>query len=497
VTWSSSANGTVTVDASGVATAVALGTATISATSEGVTGTATITVKPIPVASVAVSPLALSLTVGATGGLSASAKDAQGNLLTGRTVSWTSSATGVATVSDQGVVTAVSIGSSTITATIEGVSGSAAITVQPPAVASVQVTPATNTVEAGSTKQLTAVAKDLGGGTLNGRSFAWNSSNPAVAIVSGSGLVTAIAPGNATIAAVSEGVTGQAAITVTPAMVQAVAVSPPSASIIVSQTVALTATPQDALGNPLAGRAITWSTSNAGIATVSAVGVVTGVAGGTATITATSEGKSGSATIVVSSAPVATVTIQPGGGNLELGKAAALTAVLRDAGGNVLTGRQVTWSSSNLSIVNGYTQDDVAVVFGVAVGTATITASSEGKSASVQINVVAATGGNLCSLIAGASVYGDDGVFLGKLTNRFDSQSIYNEFGTYGSEFSSLSIYNRFGKYGSPYSALSAFNSLASRPPVLVKNGSALAYFTVNTLKTPYVHPGFAETCNF
>jgi hypothetical protein len=115
------------------------------------------------------------------------------------------------------------------------------------------------------------------------------------------------------------------------------------------------------------------------------------------------------------------------------------------------------------------------------------------------VTVAAASGGSLCAAIAGASLYADDGkwTYLGRLTNQFDSQSIYNQFGTYGSQFSSLSVYNEFGQYGSPYGQYSAFNPYANHPPILVKNDVALAYFTVNTFKTPYVHPQFAQTCGF
>src|SRR5438034_8219346 len=75
--------------------------------------------------------------------------------------------------------------------------------------------------------------------------------------------------------------------------VATVAVSPAAASVGVGQTVQLTATPKDASGNPLTGRTITWASSNAALATVSATGLVTGVAAGLVTATATSEGKSG------------------------------------------------------------------------------------------------------------------------------------------------------------------------------------------------------------
>ncbi len=500
VSWTSGNSAIASVSQEGVVTAVTIGTTTISATSEGVAGSATVTVDPVPVALVAISPGTLSLTVGRTETLTASARDAEGNLLAGRAVTWRSSAPAVATVSATGEVSALSIGSAVITATIGGVDGTAPATITAPTVTSISIQPSTPTVVAGTTTQLTATARDAGNNPLTGYSFTWTSSTPEVATVSQAGVVTSHTPGSTTISATSQGVFGTAIITVTPAPVAAILVSPGVVSLTVGQTVPLSAIPQDAQGNPLIDRTVAWTSSSTSIATVSATGVVTGVAVGSAIVTATSEGKSATATVTITSTPVASVTILPGGGSLPLGQAATLTAVLKDASGNTLTGRQVTWTSSDLTVVSGYILDETAVIVGLKTGTATITASSEGKSGSIQVTVVPSSGGSggsLCTQIAGASVIGDDGVYLGRLTNRFDSQSIYNEYGTYGSRYGSLSVYNEYGKYGSRYSSFSAFNPYASTPPILVKNGTAIAYFTVNTTKTPYINPNFAETCSF
>ena len=74
------------------------------------------------------------------------------------------------------------------------------------------------------------------------------------------------------------------------------------------------------------------------------------MAGGTATITATSEGKSGSATITVTPVPVAIVIVQPTNDSLAVGATVQLTAITEDSVGNVLTGRTVTWGSSNTTV---------------------------------------------------------------------------------------------------------------------------------------------------
>jgi len=167
------------------------------------------------------------------------------------------------------------------------------------AVASVLVSPAAGDLAVGETMQLTVTLKDAAGNALTGRPVTWESSDISVATVSNHGLVTGVATGAATITASSEGTGGRAAITVTIIPVAAVAVWPPSSSIPVGLTLQLTATPTDLGGNPLQGRLVTWASSNPSVATVSSGGLATGVTQGSATITATSEGKNGSAPITV------------------------------------------------------------------------------------------------------------------------------------------------------------------------------------------------------
>src|SRR5438132_5651763 len=109
----------------------------------------------------------------------------------------------------------------------------------------------------------------------------------------------------------SEGQGGTAALTVTNVPVASVTLSPAAATVTVGTTTQLSATPKDANGTALGGRAVTWATSNGAAAAVSASGVVTGVAAGSATITATSEGQSGTSAMTVTNVPVASVTVSP------------------------------------------------------------------------------------------------------------------------------------------------------------------------------------------
>jgi uncharacterized protein YjdB len=385
VTWSSSAPSVASVSTSGMVTAVAAGSATITATSEGKSGTASISVTIVPVASVVVTPATSSLVIAATVQLSATTKDSAANVLTGRSVTWSSSAPGVATVSTSGLVTAVAVGSTTITGTSEGKSGAATITVSAVPVASVSVTPATNNLNVGATVQLSATMKDSVGNVLTGRSVTWSSGTPAAATVSASGLVTALAAGSATITATSEGKSGTATVTVTLVPVAAVSVAPVTKLLRVGTSGQLTAMTKDASGNVLTGRTVTWSSSAPGVATVGASGLVTAVGVGSATITATSESQSGTAAITVTLVPVSSVVVSPASGGVNIGLTLQLTVTTKDSAGNALTGRAVTWSSNATTIA---TVSGAGLITGVAAGSATITATSEGKGGTSNVTVI-------------------------------------------------------------------------------------------------------------
>ncbi len=206
-----------------------------------------------------------------------------------------------------GHYTSATCGAFTVTATSHpgNVSTAASVTVTgcPLPVASVSVTPATATIGVGQTAQYAAITRDAFGNPLGGRTVTWSSSNPAVATVNGAGQATGVAVGSATLTATSEGKSGTAAILVTNVPVASVTVSPATASVPAGQTVQLTATLKDANGNTLTGRTVTWSSDNTAVATVSGSGLVSGVAAGAATITATSEAKTGTSAITVTAPP--------------------------------------------------------------------------------------------------------------------------------------------------------------------------------------------------
>ena len=379
IAWSSTDTNTATVSSTGLVTGRGAGNATITATTGGVSGTASVAVQSLaaPVATVSMSPTTAALVTGDTITFTATPRDSTGTALGGRTITWASSNASVAKVSSSGLVTAVATGSATITATSEGKTGTASVTVTAPPVASVAVSPHSASVVTNGTVQLSVTLRDANGNVLTGRTVTWSSSDSGTATVNGTGLVTGATPGTAEIYAASEGHMDSSTITVTAPAVASVSVSPTSATLRVSNTSQLTATVRDAGGNVLTGYTVTWSSSATAAATISSTGLVTAVAPGSATITATSSGKSGTSAITVTLVPVSSVTITPKSDTLAVGANAQLSATLKDSAGNVLTGRTITWGTSSSGVA---TVTSSGMVTGVAGGSATITATSDGKS---------------------------------------------------------------------------------------------------------------------
>jgi uncharacterized protein YjdB len=239
----------------------------------------------------------------------------------------------------------------------------------------------------GSTQQLTATTRDANGTVLNGVSINWSSSSSSIAAVNQSGLVTGVAAGSATITASSGSVSASVPVTVsapTTGTVQTISVSPSTATLNVGGTTSLSATARDGNGNVLTGVPITWQTGDGTVATVSSSGVVTGVAPGSVAITARSGSVTGSATITVQLAAVARITLSPTNPQVDEGDFLQMTATLYDAQDNILTGRTVTWSSSDNS---KFTVDANGLVRARKKGNATLTATSGGRSASTDVRV--------------------------------------------------------------------------------------------------------------
>ncbi len=328
--------------------------------------------------------------LGDTAHLTATVLNQDGQPMQGVAVVWASSDGSVATVSDDGSVTAVWNGSATITASIQGggPSGNAQVTVAQE-VAAVLLTPSADTLRAlGDTTRLTGRAVDANGHMVREAVLSWSSSNASVVSVDASGLVTAAGNGRATVTAESGAAAGSADLTVEQ-QATAVRISPADTTLYaLGDTVRLTASGIDANGNAVAEDAerFSWRSTEETVATVNTSGLVTAVGSGRATIRATGEvsGTSAAAEVTVAQR-VTEIRLSPTPDTLRaLGDTVRLLASAADANGRAVEGTVIAWSSGDTTVAR---VDATGLVTAAGNGTTGISAVSADAAAQVGVTV--------------------------------------------------------------------------------------------------------------
>ena len=243
---------------------------------------------PTPVATrIEVTPLSATLNaIGQTVQLTARVLDQNNNAMAGASISWTSSAVGIATVSSAGLVTAVANGAAVITATSGNVSATVNVTVSQTAGSIVIEPDMVTLMSIGQTIQLTSIVRDGSGQPVADAAVTWQSSDESVATVSTQGLVTAVKYGTTVITARS----GDAFIRINVMVIQSVrsiTIEPREATLTyIGASVQLAVTVLDQNEQPVENAMVTWQSSDESVATVNAQGLVTAVMGGDARITA-------------------------------------------------------------------------------------------------------------------------------------------------------------------------------------------------------------------
>src|SRR5215469_1111387 len=310
-------------------------------------------------------------------------------------VSWTSSATSIATISSGGMASTKGQGSATITAAMSGVSGTAVLQVTAPILVSVAVTPASPTLSPGMFQQFTATGTYSDGSTKDLTSTAtWTSSADNFATITSAGYLTARALGTSTITASSGSVNGTTTLTVAPPTLNSIVISGGNVTIAAG-----TSHPFVALGIYSDGgertfpNGVTWASSQTGVAMISMVGVAAGVAAGTTTISATSGSVTKSVTLTVSSATVnPTLAIAPSTDTIEPYTRLPFTAVgsFSDGTTQVITSFAM-WGSSNTSAASFGTTGQIGVATAQGAGLTTISATVTGATGSVPLTVSPST----------------------------------------------------------------------------------------------------------
>jgi len=308
---------------------------------------------------------------------------------------WSSSSTGVSVVSndatDTGFATTLAQGTVTISASAVGITGSTYVTVPPPSLVSIIVSPQSPIVALGTSQQLRATGLYSDGSAQDlTASATWTASTSAAA-VNITGLVTGVSLGTSTIQATSGSQSGSTAVTVGPPVLVAISLSPANASIALgtSQQYQVTGTYSDGTHQDITN-SVEWSCLPCRAVYVGSSGMITGIAQGSATIQAALGTVSGSAILTVTPATLSSLTISPSSLMIDIGGTEQLSAtgMYSDYSSTDLTGSS-TWVSSNPSIA---TVSATGFVTALAVGNVTVTATSGAVSGTATLNVGTPTG---------------------------------------------------------------------------------------------------------
>ena len=391
---------------SGLATALTTGTATLTATYQGAAGSAGLTVTAAVLQSIEVTPSHPSLASGTTDALTATGIYTDGTTrdLT-QTATWSSATPATATVSNatgtQGLVTAAALGTTTVTATQGGVSGSTPVTVTAATLRSILVTPATASIAKGTSQSFTATGTYSDNSTHDiTTAVTWSSSAPAVATVSNAGgsngVAAALTLGTSTITAALGSVSASGALTVTAATLTSITVTPANPSVPKgnSQAFVATGTYSDQSTQNLT-TSVTWSSSATSVATVSNVassnGVASTLAVGATTITATQGGISGSTGLTVSAAALVSIAVTPANATVFVGNTQAYTAIGTYTDGStadITASASTVWNSSNVTAgTESNANGTQGVLTPLAAAATTITATANGISGTTTATV--------------------------------------------------------------------------------------------------------------
>jgi Leucine-rich repeat (LRR) protein/uncharacterized protein YjdB len=384
VEWSSDQPEVAAVSSGGVITGGLVGEAEITATVDEHTATVAVTVVPGAVATIEVSPPAAGIQVEETLTLTAVARDEPGNVVPDAAINWSSDDESVAVVDDNGEVLGVAGGSTVVRATGGSAEGSSAISVTEATPDEVVITGLPGSVQSGDTLTLNAQVLDEGGGEIQGAEVVWTVSDESVLEPVSANQVRAILVGTAQVTATAAGgVSASESISVVPGPAHTIELLPADPEVTVGGTTALTAEVQDLNGNVVSAT-LAWSSADPETATVSNLGIVTGVSEGVTEITVQAGAAIETVTINVVAAAIASIVISPEDPVVGVGATIQLTATVLDENQNAVTA-PLTWSSDNAGVatvgVGGF-------VTGVAEGSAGITAQFDSIQASVTVQVV-------------------------------------------------------------------------------------------------------------
>ena len=213
--------------------------------------------------------------------------------------------------------------------------------------ASVEISPNTLDAHVGEKIKFSAAAKDAAGNPIDEKPSVWFAAPFDLAGADESGEVTFHAPGVVTVGAVIAGKTGYATVNVGNPKIASLEIAPPATPIVSGGAEKLAVIARTSNGNPRTDAVIAWTSEKPAIASVDAAGLVTGLAPGSVTIKATSEGASGTVTFQVVRDAVRKLTVNPASAEARTGDVVHFSATGLDGGGGHLKDPPVRWSLSS------------------------------------------------------------------------------------------------------------------------------------------------------
>lgn len=341
-------------------------------------------------ASVRVMPEAVVVDQGQTmGNLHVKVLDAAGREMDDPVVRWAVSDSNVATVSAIGTLSARYPGTTTVTATVDGVTGSAAIAVRSAGWGYMLLDPRYLVLLPGQSVRLEGTAANRNGDTNPIPSpIALTSSDEKIVAVHEDGTLTAVSPGEAWVVARYRDLVGAVPVTVSDAVVGSMALALVPDTVRVFEATVAATTVNDSAGQPIPWLTPTFASSDTAVARVASNGTVTGVGVGVATITATAGRRSASAPLRVTHAAVAAIDPAPGRATLLAGQTVAVSALALDKLGRPIAGAPMSFASSNPALA---TVDAAGLVTARAPGVTSIVARSETASVAIPVAVLPAT----------------------------------------------------------------------------------------------------------
>ena len=271
VIWSSSMPSVATINTGGVVAGLAAGQSLITATSGAISNSALLTVSAALLTGITVTPANPLLSLGSTQQFTATGTYSDGSTqdLTD-TASWISSNSNVASLGATGLASALAVGSTSVSASFQSLTGSTTLTIATagPALQSISVTPVTPAIAIGQNQQFTAIGTYSDGSTQDlSAAVTWSSTQPAVAAISASGLASALSGGSTTISAALGNISAGATLTVNPVALLSIAVTPLNAFIALGTNQQFAAVGTYADGSTLdLTTSATWSSSTPTVA---------------------------------------------------------------------------------------------------------------------------------------------------------------------------------------------------------------------------------------